>query len=191
MPHVSLPVDRPTSRALVVATASNALGIVEPLERLHAFECTAVDDPYAAMIELSRHPGRYSAVVLSLAGVYREELALISAAKRRDPRIELWLAQTDARQAMLVEAIRLGADGLLAEDGLHRVAPPGTADEGAPPVRPAPANLASAVESPEPADEWSVERSPSEPVLTAEELRALLQDQPAMPPFGAAEHTPG
>jgi hypothetical protein len=174
-----------------VASLSSRESIIESLQRLHSFKCNAVDDPYFAMIELARHPHGFAAVILSLASVYREELSLISAVKRRLPKVEIWLAHTDTRQAMLVEAIRLGADGLLADDGLHRVAPPGTTVEPLVDRRPAAVDWAPAVEPVEPADSQFVESLPGEPVLTADELRALLQDQPSMPPSGAADHTQG
>jgi DNA-binding NarL/FixJ family response regulator len=88
------------------------------------FGATEADDPYAAMAELCRRPLVYRAVILSLASLYREELSMIPAVKARFPHVEVWLAQTDGRQAALAEGMRLGADGLLAEDGLHRVAHP-------------------------------------------------------------------
>jgi hypothetical protein len=77
----------------------------------------------------------------------------------------------------MADAMRLGADGLLTEDGLLRtaIAPPTqvmaifrSVEDAAPPVQrddnaPAP----------------GTEEMLGEPVLTADELRALLQEPPA------------
>ena len=44
--------------------------------------------------------------------------------KRRWPHLDVWLTHTDGRASTLAEAMRLGADALLADDGqLHRTAP--------------------------------------------------------------------
>jgi hypothetical protein len=127
-----------------------------------------IDDPYAAMAELTCRPTAYSSLVLSLATLFREELQIIAVAKRRYPDIEIWLTRPDGRNAALDEAMRLGADGYLAEDGLHRLAAP--APVTAPCPDPAPAN-------PPP----DVDRPLTDPVLSAEELRALLDDPPLPP----------
>jgi DNA-binding NarL/FixJ family response regulator len=138
------------------------------------YVCTEVDEPYDAMVQLCRRPLFYSAVILSLNSLYREELQIIASIKRRFSHIEVWLSDTDGRQAALAEAVRLGADGFVGEDGLHLIAaggaaaaPPPAASTGqAEPPRPIPP-------PPEPANppEQSVD-----PLLTAEELRALLQE---------------
>jgi hypothetical protein len=121
MSSVSLPVTRPAGRALVVGHPASR---GQPLEMLRqmGFTCAEADEPYAAMGELCRGPAEYKAVVLSLAGVYTEELELIAAIKQRHPGVEVWLTDADGRQSALAEAVRLGADGVADEDGLHRVA---------------------------------------------------------------------
>jgi hypothetical protein len=91
------------------------------LQRL-GFTCAEADDPYAAMAELCARPLAYNAMIISLNCLYKEELQIIKAAKTRFPHIEIWLAHTDGRQAAMVEGVRLGADGILADDGLHRLA---------------------------------------------------------------------
>ena len=106
---------------MLVSNPSSRAAVRETLVRL-GFGCAEADDPYTAMAELCRRPLVYRALILSLAALYREELTIISAIKRRYPHVELWLAHTDGRQSALAEAMRLGADGLLDEDGLHRVA---------------------------------------------------------------------
>ena len=212
MSGVSLPVTRPVGRALVVA---NPASRPEPMTALQdlGFTCDELDDPYAAMAELCRRPLAYRALILSLASVYREELTVIDAVKRRFPHLDVWVAHTDGRQAALADAIRLGADGLLADDGLHRVALAATAAPAPVPVAPSPVRnipvpvspagsamgTATPAATPEatapptaPAEASSresgeadvAELAAGEPVLTADELRALLQEQPTVPPVG-------
>lgn len=184
MSGVSLPVTRPVGRALVVASASARVGLVGLLSRL-GFECGECDDPYTATMELCRRRLGYRALVLSLGSLYREELAVIGTVKQRFAHIEVWLAHTDGRQAALAESMRLGADGLVDDEGLHRIAAPAATVAYQPLVpepRPAmppragpvPAPVAEAVESADAASEENTNLG--EPVLTAEELRALLQD---------------
>jgi hypothetical protein len=178
MSGLSLPVNRPTGRALLVASPASRAQSLEILGGLR-FDVTEVDDPYAAMTELCRRPLVYRAVILSLASLYREELSIVATVKSRFPHVELWLAHTDGRQAALAEAMRLGADGLLADDGLHRVA--GTAP-AATVAAPAPT---PAAEAPPVPDEPPAETTPAHedaPILTPDELRALLHEQSAVPP---------
>jgi hypothetical protein len=186
MSGVSLPVTRPTGRALVVANPGARAQPVEAMAAL-GFECVEADEPYAAMLELATRPLAYRAMVLGLAGLYLEELELIRSVKRRYPHMDIWLTQTDGRQAGLAEAIRLGADGLLADDGLHRIALAGSAMEPQPtprsanaaaPISQAPQEAASPAAS---ASEADMETNMGEPVLTADELRALLEEQPSFP----------
>jgi hypothetical protein len=179
MSGVSLPVTRPIGRALVVAAASARAEILKTLAQ-PGFECAEADEPYAAFVELCNHRLAYHALVISLASLYREELSIITAVKHRLPHIDIWLTQTDGRQAALAEGVRLGADGLLAEDGLHRIAP----EAGAAPLR-IPAKTAAAAHSDESAELDDVPIG--EPVLTSDELRALLQDQPMIPPYNTAD----
>jgi hypothetical protein len=186
MSAVSFPVKRPVGRALVLGTSSSRS---QPLAAMQAlgFTCAEIDDPYAAAAELLKRPLVYRAVVLSLTSLYREELTLISTLKRRLPHVDIWLTHTEGRQAAMAEAVRLGADGLLGEDGaLHRLLqhpqpqpqPHATATDTA---QPAPAGdiepVAQHIVNPVDADIPS-----GEPVLSADELRALLQEEPSFPP---------
>lgn len=141
------------------------------------YQCAEVDNPYAAMAEICRRPLVYRALVLSLNSLFREELALIETIKRRFGHIEIWLTDIDGRQAALAEALRLGADGLIAEDGMHRIggdstAPPRPKLAPAPPTPPPEPEPTAGAASIEP----DADNPGDEPVLTAEELRALLQD---------------
>lgn len=199
MAGLSLPVNRPVGRALLVAGAGNRAAALDILRDMD-FGAAEIDDPYAAMAELCRRPLVYRAVILSLASLYREELSIIPAVKSRFPHVEVWLAQTDGRQAALAEGMRLGADGLLAEDGLHRVAHPATpgaptgttaaASWSDPAARPgegqaAPAALSSGARSGnDDADDDRVRDADAAvgPVLTPDELRALLHEQSPVPP---------
>ena len=181
MSGVSLPVNRTHGRALIVASAATQAQPIAVLQRL-GFECAPVADPYAAMIELCRRPLVYRAVVLSLQSLYREELPVILTIKRRLPHLEIWLTHTDGRQAAMAEAQRMGADGLLAEDGLHRTGASLASGQALPYASPA---APIAADSAAGAVEESI--NGGEPVLTADELRALLQEQPSMPPSGGSE----
>jgi hypothetical protein len=185
---VSLPVTRPVGRALVVGNDACRADMLRALQP-QGYECVEAADPYVAMIELSRQRLAFQTLILCLGSMFREELIFISTVKRRMPHIEIWLTQTEGRMAALAEGMRLGADGLVAEDGsLHRMAAPhlDTATTLAEPVTPL-------TTEPEPqatsygADSVSDETPIGEPVLTADELRALLQDQPSMPPSGNVE----
>lgn len=200
MSGVSLPVTRPSGRALLVCNPASRPPVFDALGRL-GYGCGEADDPYAAMAELCRRPLVYRAVILSLASLYREELVIIRTLKRRYPQVEVWLAHTDGRQSALAEAMRLGADGLLDDDGFHRVVLAAPASEAAPAVY----AEHDAIGSPEPllgpsrltAEDAGPSASESgagepddtsgEPILSAEELRALLLEQPSMPPAGDEE----
>ena len=215
MSGVSLPVTRPAGRALLVASDSCRPAPLKQL-RQRGFQCSEVADPYAAMAELARRPMAYWTLVLSLNSIYREELLMISAVKRRWPNIEIWLTQTDGRAAALDQAMQLGADGLLNEDGLHRTAasaPPKDAQpamslrpvedldhsaapvpvpfvaEAHSPVVPPPGESADGKKrrpnpnAPKDAREL-IDQTAGEPVLTIEELRALLDESPPSPDHG-------
>ncbi|MEO6434679.1 MAG: hypothetical protein ABIP55_02815 [Tepidisphaeraceae bacterium] len=185
MAAVRFPVKRPVGRALIVGSASSR---AQPLAAMQAlgYTCAELDDPYAATAELCKRPLVYRAIVMSLTSLFREELPAIGTIKQRLPHVEVWLAHLEGRQAALAEAMRLGADGLLGDDGnLHR-----TALTPAPPVEmAAEMPVAAALE----ADADTSTQEPNadlldfptgEPVLSADELRALLQEQPTYPPEG-------
>jgi hypothetical protein len=180
MSGMSLPVQRPTGQALLVAAPGNR---ARPLETLHdlGFAATEADDPYAAMTELCRRPLVYRAVILSLASLYREELAILPAIRSRFPHVGLWLAHTDGRQAALAEAMRLGADGLLSDEGLHRLANPAPPGPAAPAAPPEPSHADALLATTATADESHDAHAPG-PILTADELRALLHEQSPVSP---------
>ena len=170
MSSVSLHVTRPAGRALIVGSAACRAEHAQLL-RAQGFQCQELDDPYTATAELCRPQASYNTLVLSLSGLYREELPVIAAVKRRFPHMEIWLTNTEGRVAALAEAVRLGADGMLTADGFHRT---NAAEPQAAPDASADETSASLSDDPS--------SNPGEPVLTPEELRALLQDQPLFPP---------
>ena len=190
---VSMPVTRPAGRALIIGSPACRSAPLNTLQRM-GFTCAELDNPYSAMAEICGRPMVYRAMILSLASLYREELALIQSVKRRWPHLEIWLTQTDGRHAALADAMRLGADGLISEDGLHRtgvtggmvdtVSPPLHAHVHSAPV-PSPTPLPRIQPVTPPAEtSQDNESAASEPILTADELRALLAEQPSMPPGG-------
>ncbi len=178
MSAVSLPVTRPIGRALVVASVSSRS---QPLEVLHqlGYSCAEADDPYTAMAELCRRPLVYRALILSLTSLYKEELAVVQSIKLRFPHIEVWLTQTDGRQASLAEAMRMGADGLLAEDGLHRIAMTQSVVEPTPVTKVDIEAVEEVSNDDSTQESCDIDSGIGEPVLTADELRALLQEQPS------------
>src|SRR4051812_13210195 len=121
MSGVSLPVNRPSGRAIVVGSAGCRGAAVATLRGL-GYQTIEADDPYSAAAELSRRSMTYRAMILCLNSLYREELSFVASIKRRYPHIDIWLSQTDGRAAALAEALRMGADGLLSDDGPHRFA---------------------------------------------------------------------
>lgn len=150
------------------------------------------DDPYAAMLELCRRPLVYRALVLSLQSLYRDELALISAVRRRFPHVSIWLTHTDGRAAALAEATRLGASAIVTDEGVHAFAESESAKVPPPitkplqfrpvphqPTEPPAADHPGTSPATAPTTEGVqplVHSPPTEPVLSADELRALLGD---------------
>ena len=191
MSGVSLPVSRPAGRALIVGSAPCRSGPLITLQQ-HGYQCAEVEDPYAAMVELCRRPLVYRAVILALGSLYHEELQMVSAVKQRFGHVEIWLAQTDGRAKAMAEALRFGADGLLSDDGLHRLASsaPMAESPNAPlPAQPeaiAPPQLVPPFAQPASRDNsyGEEESAAGEPVLSADELRALLSDHPPRPTAG-------
>jgi hypothetical protein len=193
MSGVSLPVSRPSGRALVVGNAASRAEPLGTLQRM-GYGCAEMEDPYAAMIELCRRPLLYRALILSLSGLHREELGIIPGVKRRFPHVDIWLTHTDGRQAALAEAMRLGADGLLSGEGLHRIAEGATEPASFVPSDPIPLPVGEPAPQPAPSPQPTArpaapvdDSTSGEPVLSADELRALLQEQPAPPGVGSAE----
>jgi hypothetical protein len=151
------PTGAPNGRALVIADASAAEALQSALG-LVGYEPEFMDDPYQAMSELAQRPLAFRALVMSLAALHPHELAMIEVVKRRYPQVEVFVADAAGRSASLSEAVRLGADAVLEEQRLRRF--PG----------PSPAEVPDQAPSP------GLGPPSGEPVLTNEELRALLEE---------------
>lgn len=132
------------------------------------FQVDLAIDPYAAMMELATRPLVYRALVLSLIHLFPEELSIVPAVRKRYPHLQILASQTEQRPALLSQLKQIGIDGILCDAGML----PGAA----------PAQLESdqgeALEESAEDESESVNCAASEPVLTAEELRALLDEQP-------------
>ena len=167
MSATALPINRPVGRVMIVGDNADG-GPMRTLSQA-GYDCSQLNDPYSAMAEICRRPLVYRALVVNLGRFFNEELALIPAIKHRFGHIEIWLSDVEGRQAALAEALRLGADGLVSEGGVHRIS-------GPPMSNPSP--VQSSTDEPEVELEEAVEadHSSAEPVLTAAELRALLAE---------------
>jgi hypothetical protein len=198
-------------RALVVGARASAADLAA-LGRA-GLQAEYVDDPYGAMAEICRRPLAYRALVLPLPSVFKEELAVVTAVKRRYPHVAVLVSRAEGRQATLAEAMRVGVDGVLgdAKEEGGRLADQGVDEEKAEveaqraelevresdgeeleaehleEARPVPVveeGLQSGqVGGPLPGVRRAVAEIVGmpgfgEPVLTADELRALLQDGP-------------
>ena len=127
-------------------------------------EVELMGDPYAAMAELASRPLAYRALVLSLAAIFPEELAIVNVVKKRYPHVKIMAGDTAGRPALLAEVKKLGVEQIVVQSEM-----------------PATASLSKdKIETPAEINENDEQlRQPAgEPVLTAEELRALLEDQP-------------
>jgi DNA-binding NarL/FixJ family response regulator len=138
---------------LLVGGTSTGSEPAMTLQRL-GYACVELNDPYTAMATLAAQPLGYSALVLSLSNLFGDELKMISAVKHRFPHVEVWLTRYEGRQGAVDEAMRLGADGFLDADGLHRPNAPAAPETAA------------------------VQPQVTDTVLSAEELSALLDDPP-------------
>ena len=148
-------------RALVLAADAGREQMLATLADL-GYAAEEAADPYAAVARLAAERGRFSNLILSLAAVLPEELCLIETVKARLGPIDVTVCDVDGRGAGFGEAMRLGADALLAGGHLHRMT--------------APAVPAASV----PARDWPDEAADApangDAGLTPAELRALLDD---------------
>jgi hypothetical protein len=154
-------------RAVVVASQTSQTELRTALDRL-GYDTTCFDDPYSAYAFALSHAVGLRAFVVSLQSLYREELAVLASVGDRLPHLDRVVTHVQARQVSLAEAIRHGATTLLDDQGLHPL-------DGAEPARPPVVAPAAAAE---PARTGSRDPEPGDfdPLLSAEELRALLHD---------------
>ncbi|HEY1685967.1 MAG TPA: hypothetical protein VGG19_14475 [Tepidisphaeraceae bacterium] len=117
-------------------------------------------DPYAAVAELSSRPLVYRAVVVPMPQIFPEELSFIRVVKRRFPHVQVIASEVPERK--LEEMRKLGVDAILLDTEI-RVLTPAAPPKVEPQIAPV---------------QKSVSVNDSQPVLTAEELRALLSDGP-------------
>ena len=154
--------------------------------RAIGFDVHGVDNPFAALVELLDRPLVYRSIVLSLAAMYREELALVKTIRLRLPHVDVLLTHIEGRSAAFAEAMRLGATGLLDDKAVHRLGeidpPPGMSQvdlQSSPAVSSPPAERDAHKDT-----IGEDDLNDFDPILTAEELRALLQVQPMLPGNG-------
>ncbi len=158
----------PNGQALVVADPSAAEVVRAALGHV-GYGGVMVSDPYEAILALARRPLAFRAVLLSLPALYPPELRLIEVIKRRYGHVEVIVSDVRGRSAGLAEAARLGADALLEDGRLHRLAP--RSGEPATVGRAAPGAYGPAELPPR-----SAPASSPDAVLSAEELKALLEE---------------
>jgi hypothetical protein len=207
------PISPRLPRQLLLIGPGSVAEELAPAASQAGFEVHPLDDPYLAMAEVCRRPLVFAAVAVCLSAVYREELQLIRTLRHRLPHVEVLLCHTDGRQAAMAEALRLGATGLLGEEGILRLVehpdtrastPAGITAPGQPEMSgqnipsdtAAPAvglgaiggvgaNIANPLSAAQPGrDDPAVgpgatsDHGVNDPVLSAEELDALLGDAP-------------
>jgi hypothetical protein len=167
--------EHPVKQVLFICSPASRSQARRELQRL-GFTCAEFDDPYAAIVELARRPGDFAAAVVSLASLYGEELAIVAAITQRFPGIDVFLAHADERRDMAAEAIRLGATGILGNQGIRRLAAAPNVATTAPPTAPPAATASSDARSMTTISATAPAANADDPILTAEELRALLED---------------
>lgn len=194
MPH-STPSSPPSAtatksldgRRVAVVGSGEALARVLGLLHREGAACEAVNDPYRVVGLVAGSSG-VSAVVLVLPCLYPEEMAVVGALRRLTG-VPVIVAAADGLMSQLSAAIREGATAILTERGIDWLGVPAStgplppaATPGSTEVTPPPTPIRSTpqvdVTTPEDRfDELSEESGPPpEPVLSAEELRALLQE---------------
>lgn len=181
-------------RVAVIGAGEVLPRVLGQLHRLGA-ACVVLDDPYRAIAEMARRPGSYPVAVFVLPSIYPNELPAIAAILRHSPGTRVVLAAAEQQVALLAAALRLGASGVVTEEGIESFgtserepAPPPSivparppAVMHAPPARvveakpPSPA-LQEEVEAEEPEPEHEQDMDVQDPILTADELHALLHD---------------
>ena len=180
---LTAPIPKTAGHALIVGNDGCRAQPREVLQSI-GYETDERADPYAALLELCARPLVYRAIVFSLQSLYRDELPIITTVRQRFPHVSVWLAHTDGRHAALVDAMKLGAEALVSTSGVHSLGD--TADQPQP-SRPMTFRPVPNDESPSEPDSESPQTQShgrngtaaassrnSEPVLTADELHALL-----------------
>lgn len=164
------PIDRPRVALLVGARDGGSAGLPADVH----WRPESWSDPYAMIARLARGSRDVAAVILPLGALREGELAVIRTIKRYYPHIDVFVTDVGPHGTALAEAVIYGADGICTNGLLHRFhAPP------PPPPSPPPATTAppatGAVPHPQPPQRDDPPDS-TQPVLTSEELQALLGD---------------
>ncbi len=132
---------------------------------------TPVADPFLLIERLVELRDRVDYVVLSLDQIRADELVVIQTIKAFFPRVTIWLTGVAGRSAELAQAVLLGADGLVSEAGVYRFTDAGKAANI---PGDTPTHWAELEGQTKPGAATTA-ADPSDPVLTADELRALLE----------------
>lgn len=180
------------SRVAVIGSGEVLARVLGQLHRLGA-ECVVLDDPYQAVAALTQRPGAYPAAVFVLPSIYPDELPAISAILKHSPGTRVVVAAAEQQVSSLAAALRLGASGVLTEHGIEAFAgqdaPPFSPTNSTPSTQPSTAlppeneesTLATADDAHHPTahqphDDHHSDYEPTDPILTADELHALLHD---------------
>ena len=185
------------ARVMVVGVGDVLARVLGTLHRLGA-ACVAVDDPYRAVLEVagsqgSARGGTCDAVVFALPCLFPGEVAAIRAISKLRPAPIILVAAAEQQLSLLTAAIREGAVGVITERGIEWLA--SIAPEHATP-EPLPEQLliddsaetdSAQFDADADSDDADAEfdlTEPTEPLLTAEELKALLHDpiEPVLEP---------
>jgi hypothetical protein len=181
---------------------------------LAGIAATSVSDPYAAMLLIAANPRGWQMIVLNLQQMFDAELAVLSAVRAVAPDCRVAVTRADGRPALLARALRLGLDGIFTGTAIEWFTPPPpttpqasarstpvTAVALEPTAATPPGQMArqSAPETKpvitanedlndDPTDQTALrsvaEIDLDEPLLTAEELKALLSDHGIRPAAG-------
>lgn len=188
------------ARIGVLGHGDNLARTLGLLHRMGA-RCTVWEDAYQAACEVARHPDTFFAVVVILPCCYQAELAVISTIRTYARNTRVYVADAEQHVSMLTGAMRLGATGLLTQAGVELFAEPagydfdqsvGAEGQGDVLVTDEPGaaaeHLSALADGPvvtsANVDEEELEGeefddsplAPVEPILSAEELHALLHD---------------
>ncbi|MEM6562204.1 MAG: hypothetical protein AAF656_11435 [Planctomycetota bacterium] len=158
----------PTGRVALVATGPMRDRRAETLMTA-GYDVHGFDDPYAAMLAICRKPLVFRALAVSLQAIYPKELDLVSAVAQRFPHVRLLACDTDGRRTTLIDAVQRGVTDILDD---HGITPADTERESADVSLANPAELTDE----ETAALARPTDTPTDPVLTPEEIRALLSD---------------
>ena len=180
-----------TANILVVAAREQRDDVLQKLHQAGLGRQLVLwaDEPYAAVVRLTRHVGaRISLVILPLRSLAPGEVEVVATLKRLRPPVRVVISDLELHHEMAFRACRLGADAMLAGGRLFRpfgrtaagLAKPsgpirvetGAVSQASQPASPSPAIPTKLHGAAEPLDG----PPPSGSILSPEELRALLEE---------------